>query len=98
MPPIPHNAKDFIQWTQTDKPKLYQKTLKKLYKKGWLEGKNPNYSMHRMIQTLVRKQVKPTYENCKGLVDTFHDLLYLDQTKDNPIDKFQLLSKFVYSI
>ena len=91
MPPIPHDAKDFRTWLQTDNHQLFKKTLQKLHKKGWLEKENKKISMHRMIQTLIRYQVPPTYENCKGLVDSFRTLLHLDQTKDNPINKFQWL-------
>ncbi|MFK8006570.1 MAG: NB-ARC domain-containing protein, partial [Saprospiraceae bacterium] len=89
LPPIAHEAKDFLSWIQKEDTTTYSKLLKKLHKKGWLERKKNTFAMHRMIQSLIRHQEKPTYKNCQGLVDTFTDLLYLDQSKDNPIDKFQ---------
>jgi tetratricopeptide (TPR) repeat protein len=92
MPLIPHDGMTFIKWLQLnteDRETEIIETLEDLSQKGWLDRTETNFSMHRMIQTLIRYQVKPTYENCKGLVDTFYDLLKIDEAKDNPIDKFQ---------
>jgi tetratricopeptide (TPR) repeat protein len=92
MPSIPHDGMTFIKWLQLnteDRETEIIETLEDLPQKGWLDRTETNFSMHRMIQTLIRYQVPPTYEKCNGLVDTFYDLLELDQAKDNPIDKFQ---------
>jgi tetratricopeptide (TPR) repeat protein len=92
MPSIPHDGMTFIKWLQLnteDRETEIIETLEDLPQKGWLDRTETSFSMHRMIQTLIRYQVPPTYEKCNSLVDTFHDLLELDQAKDNPIDKFQ---------
>jgi tetratricopeptide (TPR) repeat protein len=92
MPSIPHDGMTFIKWLQLnteDRETEIIETLEDLPQKGWLDRTETSFSMHRMIQTLIRYQVPPTYEKCNGLVDTFHDLLEFNQAKDNPVDKFQ---------
>ncbi|MFK8009332.1 MAG: tetratricopeptide repeat protein [Saprospiraceae bacterium] len=89
LPPILHEASDILDWIKVEDKKVYGKLLKDLNKKGWLERKDNAFILHRLVQIIIQSQIKPTYENCKGLVDTFIDFLFLDQDKDNPIDKFQ---------
>lgn len=92
LPPIAHEGKDFLSWIQKEDTRAYGNLLKKLTKKGWIERKNNSFGMHRLTQRLIRYQVEVSYENCKGLVDTFEGLLELDQSKDNPIDKFKWIN------
>lgn len=89
LPPIPHEAKEFLDWIQVENTRIYGKLLKKLHKKGWLERKGNAFLMHRMVQVLVRGQMEMSYDSCKGVIDSFKDLLSFNQDKDNPIDKFQ---------
>jgi len=65
--------------------------LNDLVKKGWLIEDNESYRLHPLIQEVVIEQLKPDIENCKTLIESINNLLYFDQYKDNPIEKFQFL-------
>ncbi|UZS00220.1 tetratricopeptide repeat protein [Chondrinema litorale] len=64
-------------------------TLQAISQKGWLqkdvEGK---FSMHRIIQTAIRYQTLIKSNDCGYLIDKVAQLLEIDQSKDNPIEKF----------
>jgi len=93
LPPLPHEAKDLLDWLQAegDTRHTYARHLKSLARRGWLERKDGALLIHRMVQTVVRYQKPPSYEHCTALVDTFSELMKIDTTKDNPVDKFQWL-------
>jgi tetratricopeptide (TPR) repeat protein len=67
-------------------------------KKGWIDKAGTKFSMHRMVQTLVKYQERLDEKNTKELVETFSQKLKIDQTKDNPADKFQWIEygKFIF--
>ncbi len=73
-----------------DKEGNFAKTLNLLVKKGWIleDHTGDNYRLHRVIgETILIKSAIDTKE-ISGLRDRLIQLLKLDQTKDNPIDKF----------
>jgi len=70
--------------------------LDSLKEKGWLIYEEqiragvsePFYKMHRVIQDVLHINLKPTYEEVLNLIKNITEKLSIDQTKDNPIDKF----------
>ena len=61
-----------------------------LQKKGWLlyHSKSDSYKMHRIIVEVIRKQAPINLSDIKGLIEKVTVKLSIDQTKDNPVDKF----------
>lgn len=100
LPPLIHQYKDLVEWLSLEGEGkiVFSNDLKNLAKKGWIEREGNSFSMHRMVQTLVKYQEKPDEENTKELVETFTEKLSIDQIKDNPIEKFQWIEygKFIY--
>ena len=66
-------------------------TLSDLVKKGWLITDSELYRLHPLIQEAVMEQLKPDVDNCKNIINGVITLLAIDQTKDNPIEKFTLI-------
>jgi len=66
----------------------FEELLDELAQKGWLSTKEDTYSCHQIIQEVIRQQIPPTVENCEPLIESISSKLAIDQTKDNPIDKF----------
>ena len=73
-----------------DKLKVFAKILTSLAKKGWLlrDEKYNRFRMHRIIQTVVLERENIGVKDIQSLLDFINGKLYLDQTKDNPVDKF----------
>ncbi|MEL7123911.1 MAG: tetratricopeptide repeat protein, partial [Bacteroidota bacterium] len=74
-------------------------TLTQIQEKGWLiyeesytEEKETTseeaYKMHRAIQEAVWNQLEPTFDSLVTIFEKVTDLLRIDDTKDNPIEKF----------
>ena len=65
-------------------------TLENLSDKGWLL-KNPtteSYKIHRIIIDVVKREAPIQLSDVEGLLETITKKLSIDQTKDNPIEKF----------
>ncbi|GAA6169424.1 hypothetical protein NBRC116591_32350 [Sessilibacter corallicola] len=64
--------------------------LESLKESGWLiaDSKNDSYKMHQVIQLALFTQLNVKLDNVDLLIDKITNNLELDQTKDNPIDKF----------
>ena len=58
-----------------------------LVKKGWIT-QGEGYKAHQLIQEVIRYLFPPTEENCKTVIEGVADLLHIDESKDNPVDKF----------
>ncbi|NOQ28378.1 MAG: tetratricopeptide repeat protein [Bacteroidales bacterium] len=71
--------------------KKFPLILKNICKKGWLlkDEKTETYKIHLIISDVVRKQAEIKFDEISYPVKTITEKLYLDQTKDNPVDKFQ---------
>lgn len=68
-----------------------QRILSKLTTKGWLlynETTN-EYKLHRIIGDVLNHPVHIPFSDVSPLVESITSLLNLDQTKDNPVNKFQ---------
>ena len=75
-----------------EKPLALNKLLNSLADKGWLSRhEDKSFSIHRLIRKVLEYQLKPVYADVKTLVSSISDLLYTDQSKDNPVDKFPLV-------
>jgi tetratricopeptide (TPR) repeat protein len=61
--------------------------LDSLINKGLVQVENEIYSCHLLIQSVSREQLKPTTENCQFLIKNIADLLYVDQSKEDYINK-----------
>jgi tetratricopeptide (TPR) repeat protein len=68
-------------------------TLQDLRDKGWLIHTNEPeaYKIHRIIQKVVQQKLHPTVADLHDLIDNLTGLLHIDQTKDNPVDKFPFI-------
>lgn len=71
----------------------FEDNLLHLVRKGWLihNPKTTTFRCHLLIQETIRYQLNPTVESCKAIIEGTIALLSLDQTKDNPVEKFQYL-------
>ena len=65
--------------------------LNKLAKKGWLlkNTESDSYKMHRIISEVINQQQQITIAECSFLIEMITDKLKVDDTKDNPVEKFQ---------
>ena len=96
LPPIFHNWEKLTALLQiTEENETIWDNLivarNSLRKKGWLiyDEKQKAYKMHRIIQDVLKEKLKPSYEDLEVLIKSISRLLYFDDTKDNPVDKFQ---------
>ena len=80
---------DLLAAKTEDEKEEISDLLQSLHKKGWLQAiEHQAFFIHRMIQTILGYQLDIKFQDCKNLVNGVAELLNLDQTKDNPIDKF----------
>ncbi|MBI3124671.1 MAG: tetratricopeptide repeat protein [Ignavibacteriales bacterium] len=58
---------------------------------GWLikDEQNCAYRCHQIIQEVCRKQLEPDENKCEKLISCLTSLLHVDQSKDNPVEKFK---------
>ncbi|MEZ4921182.1 MAG: tetratricopeptide repeat protein [Saprospiraceae bacterium] len=75
----------------SEREAIFSETLDSLVKKGWLirEDKDDAYKMHRIIGEVVKTQAFPELEDVLPLIESVRALLYIDDTKDNPVEKFE---------
>jgi len=77
-------------WQSKDFPGELEVILNRLVDTGWLQkGKDRRFRLHRVIGDVLWQQFAPTVEEMEGLIDLVDNLLRIDYTKDNPVDKFQ---------
>ncbi|GAB2189039.1 hypothetical protein MAH1_06460 [Sessilibacter sp. MAH1] len=76
--------------------------LESLKESGWLiaDSKNDSYKMHQIIQLALFTQLNVQLDDVTSLVENIINKLSLDQTKDNPIEKFPWIpfGKTVYRL
>lgn len=69
--------------------------LNVLFGKGYLqrhgEQKKHHYSLHPLIGAATRENIPPTVEKLERVIDNVAGLLSIDQTKDNPVNKFPFI-------
>ncbi|GAB5529716.1 MAG: hypothetical protein Roseis3KO_14930 [Roseivirga sp.] len=81
---------NLIDPEKTGRQKLFAETLEQLVQKGWLlrDLSGESYRLHRVIAETILSKTSIAPEEITGLSDRLTQLLELDQTKDNPVDKF----------
>ena len=94
LPPDFHSyefLKSLINLAASQKADVFAETLNNLVQKGWLlkEEKKDSYRIHRVMAETARHKLAISLEDIRPLSNTVSGLLYLDQTKDNPVEKFQ---------
>jgi tetratricopeptide (TPR) repeat protein len=77
--------------TIEENPISLQRILSKLVAKGWLlyNEATSEYKLHRIISDVVKYSDKIIFTDISLLINSISSLLEIDQTKDNPVDKFQ---------
>jgi hypothetical protein len=94
LPPQLHayqTLETILQPAIDEKPIKLQRILSNLVTKGWLlfnETTN-EYKLHRIIADIIKHSDAITFNDIALLIGSVSSLLEIDQTKDNPVDKFQ---------
>jgi tetratricopeptide (TPR) repeat protein len=80
--------------TDSDKAGNFAETLEALVYKGWLlkDQTQDSYRMHRVMVEVGIHKLDISADDINTLLGNVADELYLDETKDNPVDKFQWIS------
>ncbi|HEY6899137.1 MAG TPA: tetratricopeptide repeat protein, partial [Puia sp.] len=70
---------------------IFPETCNKLVEQGWLlyDADADTYKMHVIVQEVARRRLSPVVQDVQGLMDSMITNLGLDQSKDNPVDKFK---------
>ena len=69
-------------------------SLNGLSKKGWIlyNEKEDSYKLHQIILEIIKSRYDYNDEFVNPLVDNISNLLSIDQSKDNPIEKFKWIT------
>ncbi len=78
------------------RPEVYQKedifseTLEGLSSQGWLlqNIETSSYKLHRIITEVLKMNLITILSDVETIIDSIANKLSIDQTKDNPVDKF----------
>jgi tetratricopeptide (TPR) repeat protein len=86
----------FAKKTRNQEERKYESTipiLQDLRDKGWLIHTNEPeaYKIHRIIQQVVQQKRRPIVADLHDLINNLAGLLRIDDTKDNPVDKFPFI-------
>lgn len=81
---------ELIDPGEREKQDLLSEILEDLSDKGWLlhNEETDSFKMHQIISDIVQTMHAVTLEDVKPLLHNITGKLSLDQTKDNPVDKF----------
>ncbi len=73
----------------------FARSHENLCDKGYLqkskENKIESYKMHPILVESLTEKLNPSANDLKNLIESVTDLLYVDESKDNPIDKYQFI-------
>jgi tetratricopeptide (TPR) repeat protein len=80
--------------TDNDKAENLSETLSELKEKGWLlnDSVTNSYRMHRIISAVISVKYPVKADDISYLIKQVSQLLSIDQTKDNPVDKFKWIA------
>ncbi|MCB0634152.1 MAG: ATP-binding protein, partial [Lewinella sp.] len=69
-------------------------TLDNLKEKGWLiyDEEQDAFKIHRIVQEVMLDHLQPNYDDLKTLVEGISEKLAIDDSKDNPVNKFPFLT------
>ena len=93
LPPEFHSfelLKELIKPEKSQKEDIFSQTIEELSEKGWLlkNQETDSKKMHRIILDVVKKQQKIALTDIESIIESVTEKLKIDQTKDNPVDKF----------
>ena len=93
LPPEFHSyelLQDLMAPEANQKEEVIPETLENLVTKGWLlqNSETDSYKLHRIIADVVKKQQPITLSGVKSLIHRIAQKLSIDQTRDNPVEKF----------
>ncbi len=93
LPPEFHGydiLKELIAPAKSQKDDVFSETMEELTSKGWLLSNREadSHKLHRVIANIVTRQQPIELEDVAPLINRITDKLSIDQTKDNPVDKF----------
>ena len=91
LPPEFHDYDTLLELIQPEATKrsdIFSETLEDLVDKGWLLSKGEQYKMHRIIGEVSTRRQAPRVEDVLPLIENVSSKLYVDNAKDNPIEKF----------
>jgi len=76
---------------ESEKKDVLSETIELLSSKGWLLKNGDSFKMHRIIADVVIKQNSITVDDVAELLASITIILSIDDTKDNPVDKFPFI-------
>ncbi len=93
LPPEFHTYEQLLELLIAESPPhadTFAETLAGITRKGWLlqNTATDSYKMHRIIADVVKQEQPISSTDVANLIDTITQKLSIDQTKDNPVDKF----------
>ena len=83
------DEKDEDQWD------VFTYSLEQLVEKGWLtydQSSDERYKIHKIIQEVVHKKLKAPFELFAPVISRVNQLLFINPSSDNPIDKFPFIT------
>jgi tetratricopeptide (TPR) repeat protein len=93
LPPEFHRydlLQELIAPEAASKEDIFSETMEALSAAGWLlkNQATDSYKMHRILADVIKKQQTIALADVAPLIDCVTRKLCIDQTKDNPVDKF----------
>ncbi|MBL4662749.1 MAG: TIR domain-containing protein, partial [Flavobacteriaceae bacterium] len=92
LPPEFHTEEQSKELIQPDKVKepIIAKLLSNLVNNGWLlyNASNESYKLHRILSDVIGASISKVFDTVEPLITCITNNLSIDQTKDNPVDKF----------
>jgi CHAT domain/NB-ARC domain/Tetratricopeptide repeat len=92
LPPVAIPFETFRDLLQLADEDAFEGNLADLRQRGWIQFKETEegFKVSPVVQAVVRdKQQQQLFEDCAVLMKSLSEKLSIDQTKDNPVDKFQ---------
>ncbi|MEA5259741.1 tetratricopeptide repeat protein [Arcicella aquatica] len=82
--------KELICKPESEQEEFLSETLESLVNKGWImkNEEADSYKMHIVVVAVTRRRLNIKIADITNLLDNVTNKLTIDQTKDNPIDKF----------
>jgi len=93
LPPDFHSydlLKELIRPEESQKEDIFSETIEELSAQGWLlqNIETDGYKMHRIIADVSKRQLTIALTDVEAIIDSVTEKLHIDQSKDNPVDKF----------
>ncbi len=81
---------ELIEPEQSDRADVFSELLENLAGKGWLlrDAERDSYKMHRVVREAIQAKLQITPQDIESLLTNVTRKLRIDQTRDNPVDKF----------